>query len=530
MLFVIVMLSGCPTVHARPVCSDCSVTESGSPLGVIAAKALDLDPTPSRKSAFSDLDILTPSDVRYCPGGGTRANFAVSPVIDPHALPDDGSVWRVGSNRWNSQWEDAYAKWFEKEIDDDFFERYSIPTDCADAAVAARAIFARIHHLPVLFQDKKIEYASTAKGWAAFPTVKDWYDFNWKQNLLLDVRFRHYIKDMTGGIGTNNLKDSTYPISLHDCRRPGKLSRQIKPGTVLLGDGHTRVVSKVDSVGYIPIEQVNSTIPQAIRPLVRGSTTIAWPREEFGEGVLEFNWPVNCGGTLTLVADEKMPGYSREQFDIGKHTGEGMNDYLAALVPGKRKPPDRHYADLIAKELIGKIQERMMAVKNAETLKKKDPAALRNPAVLEDSSTPHLDEAIIEKYQRSHIKFEWKKADADYFDDQLKKFRIPIDSQSSTTAYHLMQALAYDGEKRPCSQASNDWAQRWGLPYLIQQEGIFLRNRESMSRISRLKLTEFKKPELYVRAQKDFVENENQLKEIQALLGKRAKRVPAGAK
>ena len=102
----------------------------------------------SHAFAISDNQIITATDRRFC--GGALANASVS----PKTMSDDGSVYRVGNHRWNDAYEVKFGDWVKENVDKDFFVRHDIVTDCADAALAVRAIFARIHHLPVSFNGK----------------------------------------------------------------------------------------------------------------------------------------------------------------------------------------------------------------------------------------------------------------------------------------------------------------------------------------------------------------------------------------
>ena len=53
------------------------------------------------------------------------------------------SVWKE-QNQWDSSWEEKYSNWIQTSFNEDIFTagKYKgIPTDCADAVYAARAIF-----------------------------------------------------------------------------------------------------------------------------------------------------------------------------------------------------------------------------------------------------------------------------------------------------------------------------------------------------------------------------------------------------
>lgn len=66
-------------------------------------------------------------------------------------------VW-PSHNQWNSEWENAYAQWVQKNWDENFFKKPLTPysglaLDCADVVFSMRAIFAYEHRLPFAVQD-----------------------------------------------------------------------------------------------------------------------------------------------------------------------------------------------------------------------------------------------------------------------------------------------------------------------------------------------------------------------------------------
>ena len=99
--------------------------------------------------AQSDAEIITKDDVAYCAGLLTAKNDVKK---DMSKVVDDGSVWQVGNTRWSSEWEKKYSDWMASNVVDvNFMTKYDLQSDCTDAAVIKRAIFARLNNLPVLF-------------------------------------------------------------------------------------------------------------------------------------------------------------------------------------------------------------------------------------------------------------------------------------------------------------------------------------------------------------------------------------------
>jgi hypothetical protein len=268
----------------------------------------------------SDSRIITTQDKKMCKSiTGTK----IKNNIDPKKLADNGSVYRVGSNRWTEEREVEFSQWFEENITEDFFKKYNIKTDCADAALAARAIFARIHHLPSMFYPKD-DYIHTSKKWSRYKTVKNWNKGNWKESLKKDKRFRAALDHWKVGIGTVNLSISTHPVEVFNDDN-SKLSKYMRPGCPILSGGHTRMIMKTDAFSFNPIKEASSTVPAKVRGLSMGNFygfTLKESNLKDGAGVLGWNWPVNCGKGFVLVPDKRMPSYSEQQHELACSVGK----------------------------------------------------------------------------------------------------------------------------------------------------------------------------------------------------------------
>ena len=85
-------------------------------------------------------------------------------------------IWEVGDRRWTVEEERQFGEWVDENITEEFFLRYRIPTDCADAVYAIRWIYARITHLPAAattIDGKVIGHWST--DWKDLPTDPEWH-------------------------------------------------------------------------------------------------------------------------------------------------------------------------------------------------------------------------------------------------------------------------------------------------------------------------------------------------------------------
>lgn len=261
-------------------------------------------------ATVSDTDIITEDDRLFCPDQNLKNSD-----ISPENLPDDGSLWRVGNRRWNDDWEKKYQQWVKEEVTSSIFEELNFPTDCADAALTIRAIFARIHHLPVSFGGT--QFLHTSKDYTRQTSIPHWNEKNWKEDFKKDKRFQTAVNDWNKKIGTINLDKDTYQIELTD-KVSGGMSSCVAPGTIFLSDGHAEFMTFNDS-SIFPYRLSSSTVPSKVRPLAE-NIIYGFNLEDQGtekgnktRGYLWWNWTINCKGKFTKVADEKMPYYSNEQ-------------------------------------------------------------------------------------------------------------------------------------------------------------------------------------------------------------------------
>lgn len=256
-----------------------------------------------------DTQIVTEDDLRFCPGQAIQ-----NATIGPKELPDNGSVWRVGNKRWNDDYEKKYQLWVKNNLTAKLFEELDLATDCADAAIAVRAIFARINNLPVNFAGNR--YKNTSKEYKSAETVRIWSEENWKEDFKKDKRFQKALKDWMVGTGTVNIHNDTYPIQVFDNEFQG-VNSCVSAGAVFLEEGHASILT-VDEESYLPFRLYSSTVPSAVRTLSENVYSFYDPTEMStskrpDRGLLWWNWTINCKGKFVKVEDEDMPYYSNQQ-------------------------------------------------------------------------------------------------------------------------------------------------------------------------------------------------------------------------
>ena len=209
---------------------------------------------------------------------------------------------------WSDEWEEKLAQWVQENVSEDFFEKYGISTDCADAVLGIRWIFARIHGLPVANH-----IASTGSLFTNYSMPKDWRKIpkggQWHQDQLFKTALNYVMRLAS----TRTIKLDSYPVAL--------TKKGLLVGSFILTESeesnHVKIISEnhFDDPTDFPIFTLASTVPRKVRPLVREVVTDqGWPRE--GEkSFLKFRWPIVSEGKVYLRSATSHSDYSMEQFD-----------------------------------------------------------------------------------------------------------------------------------------------------------------------------------------------------------------------
>jgi len=237
-------------------------------------------------------------------------------------------VWEVGDRRWTAEEERAYEKWVDETITEDFFIRYQIPTDCADAVYAIRWIYARINHLPAAATTREgrwIGHWST--DWKHLPTHPEWH---------MDERFRAALRYLLLMTWTGTLPLDTYPVRIS--------SASVTPGTLfLLTESHTGMIGHVflDGSHAHPLQTWESGLPVKIRKLSPGYFFSTKPESGARSGLVKFRWPISENGEWKYLSVQEHPFYSEEQYttDFCK----GFTDFVEAVA---RKIDPTNYAPM----------------------------------------------------------------------------------------------------------------------------------------------------------------------------------------
>ncbi len=237
-------------------------------------------------------------------------------------LKSFSAVW-TPQNAWSEDWEKNYSSWIENEVGPTYLKDLKISTDCADAVLALRWIFARQNLLPML--------SSTANGKSVSNLSTQWdhlsTDSDWKK----DQRFLNAIKTIHDTTDTRTLFRDMYPVKLGP--------KYLTAGTLYVNStdasGHAEWIAKTFFDGlHSPIVFYSSTVPQQVREfLVYPFMKVKWPIKN-ANGFLKFRWAISTNGSVQLLASDKMPGYSLEQYELSKVSDQDFDDYIATRFMG----------------------------------------------------------------------------------------------------------------------------------------------------------------------------------------------------
>jgi hypothetical protein len=422
--------------------------------------------------AISDSDIRTSSDTRFC--GGSQSNSNVSPL----EMEDDGSVYRVGNRRWNDRYEKMFGDFVKNEIDKDFFVEFNIVTDCADAALAVRAIFARIHHLPVSFAGN--HYRHTSQKYSRYSTINNWSVDTWKENLRADKRFRKALDDWKIGTGTVNIHADTYQLKVRSERDSTRISKHVRPGAVILSKGHTRFVSQIDSLKWEPVTQLASTVPAKVRPLAKtGMDNIGYYEMENEDrpdrGLLGWNWVINCNGKFVKVRDNQMPYYSPEQNRFKQiYDNKSFTSIIQDLSRARvLKNPQKKDFKLLSDGLADLIEQRVGAVNIGYQAAQRNPQEIMDVegALYDTYSTPSRDKRL-KAYVQNIIRLVDKNqgyigVDYHIISEPLLDKTIQLEDGKTITYYHFVLALI-DG--KVSSEPWDTKSKRYGYSSAIDRK------------------------------------------------------------
>ena len=345
----------------------------------------------------------------------------------PSESPDQ--VWEVGDRRWTIEEERGFEKWVDENITEDFFIRYNIPTDCADAVYAIRWIYARMAHLPAAATTKDgklVGHWST--DWKHLPTHPEWDQ---------DERFRAALLYLLAKTWTGTLPFDTYPVRIS----PDSLT----PGTLfLVTESHTGIIGHVFLDGsYVhPLQTWESALPVKVQKLSSRYFFMGRPESKAGSGLVKFRWPVSGNGEWKYLPVKEHPFYSEEQYTSG--FSKGYADFAEAVA---RRIDPTNYAPM---EKLERVIETITRL-----LKERVPIVLEgyqgclNGGCPEGSewweihTTTGRDETIILLMDHLSQVIESNHLDREMTKKMMEAIPIAISNDRSVSFYHLYQSYLW---------------------------------------------------------------------------------------
>ncbi|MNS53781.1 hypothetical protein D3C72_865490 [compost metagenome] len=333
--------------------------------------------------------------------------FVANLAILIQSSVSSAAVWTATRN-WTPELEYQYSAWVHENYRFDIFSNpqskwYGLATDCADAAYAARVIFAAEHSLPVRFTNLKNSVANITndmRNWDSYP---------------LNRRVVEFIKYVGINTGTATLGYDTYPVKIS--------GDNIRPGTIFLNPtlsseeenilgtrgGHAETVIEVEENGFI--RTLYSTTPRMVRDLITTRNPYTWPLSQLG-GFRIWRNPETRGQLVT-----RLPGYSTEQFSLAgwgprvRPTRQQIYQWHESIrrVLRVRPPTVDERIDVVAESICNLWQGRVIAVNRAWREVMANGGRCLSAGLMDDHSTQKRDARIREAYGQLNDLMYYKK-------------------------------------------------------------------------------------------------------------------------
>jgi hypothetical protein len=353
-------------------------------------------------------------------------------------------IWQVGERRWTVEEERRFEKWVEETMTEDFFIRYKIPTDCADAVYAIRWIYARIAQLPVVAttrDGRQIGHWST--DWKHLPIHPEWDK---------DERFRAALLYLLPKTWTGTLPFDTYPVRISP--------ESVVSGTLfLVTESHTGIIGHVilDGSHAHPLQTWESALPVKVQKLSLKYFFSTRPESRFRGGLVKFRWPISENGEWKYLPVEEHPFYSEEQYTSDFSEGSaGFVEAVAKKIDPTNYPP------------MQKMERVMGTI--ARLVKERIPVVLAGYQQCGNGDCPEASELwevhnslgrdgmIISLMDHLSQIIELNHLDPEMAKGMMEAIRVDISKDRSVTLYHV-----YQNHLWLSSHPGDSIEARWGL-------------------------------------------------------------------
>ncbi len=300
-------------------------------------------------------------------------------------------LWPV-ENQWSVEWEKRFSAWVNTEVDESFFVRFALPTDCADVAYTLRWIFARNNKLPAANRlaatGRLFTNFDVRSAWESLPTDPDW---------SRDRRFRAALAYVMTNTYTHTLFDDSYPVRLDlDAFSPGGFHLGLHGSS-----GHTQVIYRGPSeTSGLPFMMLSSTVPQDVRKLFVHFYWGSQPVDQQHEGFKRIRWAQGSRpGGLTLLAGSQHPWHSLEQYTMPDDGRLFAIRLIEKLDPGFQI---ERVVGKILSDLEEQVRDRMRVVDEGYAFCQQSDCS-PDSAAYENWSTPSRDARLGQQFRDARI-------------------------------------------------------------------------------------------------------------------------------
>lgn len=302
-------------------------------------------------------------------------------------------LWPV-RNQWSEDWERKYSQWIMDNVQEDFFSKYNISTDCADAIVGIRWIFSRIHGLPVANH-----IATSSNLFTNYSVPKKWRYLATGNTWNTDQLFMTALNYIMGVASTRTIKLDGYAVSLD--------KKGLSVGAFLLTESqdsnHVKIISEnhFDDITSLPLFTLASTVPRKVRLLVREVVLDqGWPERNV-KSFLKFRWPIVTRNGVYLKAKDEHSDFSVEQFSsLLREQNPIFVKFLLNRLKSTYEPSS--LINLSLQDIVDYTKQRVSVVNEGFEFCQRNDCSL-GTANWDAWSTPSRDKKLLQKFKNMDV-------------------------------------------------------------------------------------------------------------------------------
>ncbi|WP_127716154.1 hypothetical protein [Halobacteriovorax sp. HLS] len=309
-------------------------------------------------------------------------------------LSSYASVWDA-TNEWDESFENEYQQWMTTHaVKADMFvskesKYYGISADCADAAYALRAIFARENSLPFAITNpsgSRDRNNAISNKTNAFDKYND-----------LDRRFVEFINYIGDSVGSENLSRlDTYSVALNSIKPASLFTYKIK-GRFGRSIRHVYTIKDIQSNGNFDLIYSTQAIKKSKLPMNyrKAKELVDLPHDVWG--FKRFIWPQHLGINPSRYPEHY--NYSTEQFSLA--SSMNSNEFFER-VKSLLRTSEESVSQIIERSIDNICQEasaRIVNVAQGYEYNNQINGRCMNYTEYDTYSTPARDKALKASYE-----------------------------------------------------------------------------------------------------------------------------------